>query len=341
MSREKKVSLKDVASSLGVSTTLVSIVLNGKAKQYRIGEEITEKVKKAAIEMNYSPNLVARNLRGGKTQLIGLIVPDISTPFFSVLSRIIEKRAIDLNYTVVSGSSEQKPEDIKRLINVLINKGVDGLIIVPCDGSESIIRELHERKNPLVLIDRCFPNLDVSYSCLNNYKAAELATQHLIEQGYKKISLITYESEMSNFVDRNLGYEDCMKEAGLSEFIDIKRVDVFNPKLGISSILEEILKNKKIEAIVFSNSILTILSLSKLNEMNLKVPDDIALVGFDESDVFDLFYSPVTYIKQPMEQMGIGVVDILVEKIKNREQSKISRIIFNPELVVKKSSLKN
>ena len=182
MAGEKKVSIKDVANSLGVSTTLVSVVLNGKAKQFRISEEMVTKVQEAAQSMNYTPNLIARNLRGGKTQLIGLIVTDISNPFYSAIARIVEKRAEELGYTVIFSSSQEDLKNTQRLIEVLLKKGVDGLIVVPCDGSESVIKKLHDSNTPLVLIDRNFPNLDVSFSCLNNYKATVLTTEHLIEQ---------------------------------------------------------------------------------------------------------------------------------------------------------------
>ena len=335
----KKILLKDLANSLNVSTALVSIVLNGKAKEHRIGAAIAQRVIAAAKEMNYSPNLVARNLRGGTTQLIGLIVTDISNPFFAILSRIIENRAIELNYTVVFGSSDENPDNTNKLVQVLLNKGVDGLIIVPCDGSETTIRELHESNKPLVLVDRCFYNLDVSFSCLNNYKATELATQHLIDQGYRNISLLAYKSEMSNVIERISGYEDSMKKAGLSEFVYTKRVNKFNPKFEAYNALDDIIK-KKAEAILFSNNVLTINGLYRLNEIGLKVPDDIAVVGFDESDVFDLFYSPITYIKQPIEQFATEAVNILVDKIINGEQSKNSKVVLRPELIIQKSSLK-
>lgn len=340
MARERKVSLKDVASSLGVSTTLVSIVLNGKAKQYRIGEEMTEKVKRAAKEMNYSPNLVARNLRGGKTQLIGLIVTDISNPFFSSVARVIENRANELRYTVIFGSTDENDINTKNLIDVLLNKGVDGLIIVPSDGSRKIIEDLHESETPIVLIDRYFPDLDVSFSCLNNIKATELATQHLIDEGYRKIALIAYKSEMSNVTDRILGYESTMSKAGLDDFINVKRVGFINPKQEINKAVESLINKSKIEAVVFSTNTISIHGLYCINNMDLTIPDDIAVVGFDGSDAFDLFYSPITYIEQPLSQIAEEAVDILINKIKTGEQNKKSMVILEPRLIVQSSSKK-
>ena len=151
MSGEKRTSLKDIAYQVGVSTTLVSIVLNGKSKQYRIGDDVSQRVIDVAKKMNYSPNMSARNLRVGKSQLIGLVVTDISNPFYSAIARIIEDRANELGYTVVFSSSDEELKLTNKLINVLLSKGVDGLIVVPCDGSKKLITDLHDKNIPLVL----------------------------------------------------------------------------------------------------------------------------------------------------------------------------------------------
>lgn len=338
--RRKRILLKDVANAVGVSTSLVSIVLNNKAKEYRIGEEVAQRVLLAAKKLNYTPNLVARNLRGGKTQLIGLIVTDISNPFFSLLSRLIEDHVDEIGYTVVFGSSDENVGNTKKLVDVFLNKGVDGIIVVPCDGSEKIIEELHESNIPLVLVDRYFPNLDVSFSCLNNIKAMELATRHLIDQGFERISLIAYKSEMKNMADRIAGYEKTMLNAGVKKHIQVKQVGFSNPQPEVYKALDFLVNKKKTEAVIFSTNALSVCGLYSLNEMNKHIPEDVAIVGFDENDVFDLFYTPITYVKQPIAKIAEESVNILIDKIKNGEQAKKSMVLLEPELVIQKSSLK-
>lgn len=338
MSKEGKTSLKDVANSVGVSTALVSMVLNGKARQYRIGDEIAAKVIDAAKRMNYAPNLVAKNLRSGKTQLIGLIVTDISNPFYANIARIVEDRAIELNYTVLISSSDENLENTERIINVLHNKGVEGLIVVPCDGSINLIKELNETGFPIVLLDRYFPTIDVSSSCLDNFKSTTLATQHLIEQGHKKISLIAYDTEMYHILDRISGYEETMKKAGLKAYIDIEKVDILNPKPGVQKALTDMVNNKHTDAVIFLTNMLAINGLYCLNEMNIKVPDDIAVIGFSRNVAFDLYYSPITFIKQPIEQIAENAINTLVSRIKN--ENYIHKCFLEPELIVQKSSLK-
>jgi LacI family transcriptional regulator len=338
--KNKRTRLKDVASYLGVSRTLISIVLSGKAKQYRISEKMEKLVLATVKEMNYSPNLVAQNLRGGKSQLIGVIVTDISNPFYSDISRIIENRADEFNYTVLFSSSDEDLNNTKRIINVLINKGVEGLIIVPCDGSEEIIKSLYDDKIPIVLIDRHFPNLDVGYSCLNNFKSTVLATEHLIEQGYENISLVAYETEMNHIIDRIAGYEDTMIKSGLKNKINVERVNIINAKFEIRQALDYLIHIKKSDAVIFTTNLLAISGIYYLNEVKIKIPSDIAVVGFNRNDVFNLFYSPITYINQPIDQIAREAVDILIDKMKNGENSMKSTSIAEPELIIQNSSLK-
>lgn len=337
MSQEKRTSLKDVASAVGVSTTLVSIVLNGKAKQYRISENMTSRVFATAKEMNYSPNLVAQNLRGGKSQLIGVIVTDISNPFYSSISRIIEDKASELNYTVLFSSSDEDLEHTKKLINVLINKGVDGMVIVPCDGSKDTIKELKENKIPIVLVDRHFPDLDISYSCLNNFKATELATQHLIEQGYKNISVVSYKTEMNHIVDRVSGYEETMKKAGLTENINIRRIDLSNPRLEMHDAFNSLIKQNT-EAVICLTNMLSINGIYCLKDMKVKIPDDLAFVGFNRSDVFNLLDSRITYIKQPIEQIANEAINILVDNISGSNNTSVPVSVAEPELIIQDST---
>ena len=251
MSRDGRTSLKDVAKAVGVSPALVSMVMNGKAKQYRISDAVAKKVRQTAKQMNYAPNMVAKNLRSGKTQLVGLIVTDISNPFYANIARIVEDRANELNYTVLISSTDEDFENTGRLIEVMQNKGVEGLIVVPCDGSEEMIRDLYNSNFPVVLLDRYFPDINVSSSCLDNFKATALATRHLIEQGYRKISMIAYDTEMYHIIDRISGYQDTMKKAGYEAYINIQKVDIVNSKPGIYAALQKMVNEKQAEAVIF------------------------------------------------------------------------------------------
>ncbi len=334
----KKVSIKDIAKAVGVSPALVSMVLNGKAAQYRIGDEVAQRVIETAKEMHYAPNLAAKNLRSGKTQLVGLIVTDISNPFYSAIARIVEDRASEKNYTVLISSTDENLDNTGRLVDVLLNKGVEGLILVPCDGSKNLVQRLHDSNFPTVLLDRHFPDIDLSSSCLDNKKATRLATEHLLEQGYKNIALIAYNTEMQHILDRVSGYEEAMKSAGLNRYINVEKVNILNPKEEIKEALNNLINNKQADGVIFLTNMLATNGLYCLNEMGMKIPEDLAIVGFNGNDAFNLFYSPVTYVKQPLEQIAKASIDILMERIKNNDYK--SKVFLEPELIIQQSSLK-
>src|SRR5688500_16446623 len=189
---KKKVSLKDIAQKVGVSTALVSYVLNNK-KEGRIGKETVQKIKDAARELNYRTNYIAKSLKTRKTFTIGLIVADIANPFSSNLARIIEDEAEKKNYTVIFGSSDESAEKSSKLINILLDRQVDGLIISAVEQSEEQIHYLLENDIPFVLVDRYFPGIKASYVAIDNYKAAYDGVRHLVENGRKRIGLIGYE----------------------------------------------------------------------------------------------------------------------------------------------------
>ena len=188
--------------------------MNGKKKEYRVGEETAQRILKIANEMNYQPNLAAKSLRSGKTKTIGLVVSDISNPFFSQLARVLEDEATKRGYTVLFGSSDEDKDKMNRVVSNLINKGVDGLIIVPCDNSEKSIASLVNNNIPIVLFDRYFPELNVSYVALNNFNASYISTKHLLNAGYNAPCMVAYEVNLIHMKERIRGYKKAMDEAG-------------------------------------------------------------------------------------------------------------------------------
>lgn len=210
----KKVSLKDIAQKAGVSTTLVSYVLNNQ-KENRINKDTARRIREAARQLNYRTNEIAKSLKTKKTYTIGLIVADISSPFSSGLARIIEDEADKHCYTVIFGSSDENAQKSGKLIDTLLNRQVDGLILLPPAHSEQQIRELRQQGIPFVLLDRYFPSIRTSYVILDNYQAAYDAVQHLVDTGRKRIGMIGYDTELVHLLDRRRGYQAALKDNGI------------------------------------------------------------------------------------------------------------------------------
>jgi LacI family transcriptional regulator len=334
---EKRTSLKDIAKRVGVSVALVSYILNGKEKEMRIGAEVVKKVLQAAEEMNYIPNQIARSLRIGSTKTIGLVVADISNPFFGQLARIVEDEAIKMGYTVIFGSSDEDELKSGLVLNTFLNRQVDGYIIVPSEGSAKQINSLLRRKRPVVLVDRYFPEISCSHIVLNNYQATYDAASYLISKGYKRIALVAYKTSLIHMKERVRGYAEAMNANGLA-YNDLLLEIVFDhSRAKFENSLEAFLrKNMDIEAILFANNGLSLSGLYYLQKHCIKIPRDIAFIGFDGGEVFDLYSTPLSFVKQPLEEIGKEAVKVLMEIIKRPD--KITQIILDSTLVVRESA---
>ena len=264
--------MKDIANKVGVSIALVSYVMNGQEKEKRVGKEVVKKIRLAADELNYQPNQIARSLRIGSTKSIGLIVADIANPFFGHLARIIEDEANNFGYTVIFGSSDENKFKSESLINALLNRQVDGFIIVPTEDTNGQIRNLLRKLIPLVLVDRFFPEINTSYIVLNNYQATFDATSHLIKRGYKKIIIVAYKSSLVHMKERIRGYLEAMDTFNISDNNCVKEIRYEKSQEDISNVFDNLLiKNKKVEAILFATNALSISGLICAQKNNILI----------------------------------------------------------------------
>ena len=311
---EKKVSIRDIASHLGVSTALVSYVLNN--KKDRVSPEMTAKIRKAAEELNYRPNLIAKSLKSGRTNTLGLIVADIANPFFSQIARIIEEEAQRAGYIVIFGSNGESVEKSQALTDALLNRQVDALIIAPAEGTEEQIRSLQAKQVPFVLIDRYFSDLVTDSVHINNYEAARTAVGHLALSGYRRIAMLAYETGMQHIAERKRGYLDALKEHGIT-FRDewLVQANYHNLDRDVPVVMHKLLKEGNVDAIFFATNTLAVHGMRQVMQMNVKVPDKLAIVSFDETEAFDFFYAPIPFVRQSMEDIGREAVKLALENI--------------------------
>ena len=338
----KKTSLKDIARHLGVSTALVSYVINGKEKQARVGPEMVKKIRRAVIELNYQPNLIAKSLKSGKTKTIGLIVADISNPFFSAIARIIEDEARKSGYVVIFGSSDESAEKSQELINVFLNRQVDAFIIAAAEHTEDQILELQRAGIPVVLIDRYFPRVPSDTVCINNTEISKKAVTHLIDGGCKHIALLTYKTTLAHINDRTEGYKQALKAGGLktekkmireASYQDIEK-DVERQMLDLFN------KKQKVDGIFFATNSLAVLGLKIINKLGIQVPSELAIVSFDQSDAFDFFYAPLSYVSQCLDQLGKEALELLVKRLHQKTRPKadgFQSVTVEAKLVIRDS----
>jgi len=336
----RKVSLKDIAQEVGVSTALVSYVLNN-LKEGRISKEISLKIREAATRLNYRPNQIAKSLKTSKTFTIGLIVADISNPFSSSLARIVEDEANKFNYTVIFGSSDENAQKFRKILDTLLNRQVDGLIISPPEQSEPQIQELLKQEIPFVLLDRYFPAVKTSYVALNNFEAAANAVKHLAGAGCQRIGIVTYDTGLFHLQERKRGYLHALRENNIpAKKTWIRQVDIANDPAQIIRAVKDLLHlPQPVDGLLFASNIIAAHGLRYINSLPLKVPDDLAIASFDETEALDLFYAPLTYVKQPLQEMGKKATAILLDSI--GAKNNITQVDMEAELVIRASTRRN
>jgi len=334
---ERKISLKDVARHAGVSITLVSYVLNGKEKEVRIRANMVKKIKEAAVELNYQPNLIAKSLKMGKTKTIGLIVADISNPFFSTIARIVEDEAKKHGYVVIFGSSDESAEKQLDLIDVFSTRLVDAFIIAPAEGTQQQIESIMNRGVPVVLMDRFFPGLKVDCVHIDNFNAATKAVKQLVKNNRRRIGMVAYNTTQSHMEDRKLGYKAALKEKNIRFKKDwLIEASYQNIEKDVAVKLKTLLKPLQVDALFFATNSLAVAGLKEINKLGIKVPDELAIISFDESDAFDFFYSPVTYVSQSLADIGKESIRLIINKLLGKSK-KNTDVIVEAKLIVRES----
>ena len=311
---KKKLSIVDIANKLNISKTTVSFILNGRAREKRISEELVERVLKFVKEVGYKPNSLAKSLRTGKSHIIGLMVENIADPFFANIARYIEDRAYKNGYRIIYCSTDNDADKTRDLIAMFRDRHVDGYIIAPPVGVEEDIAELLKDDLQVVLFDRYFPGIDCSYVVTDNLDSTYTATEYLVEQGYKKIAFITLESHQTQMQARLDGYKKALEQNNLDSYI--KEV-VFNQetKYMLEPIADFLKSNKDLDAIIFGTNRIGTCGLKVIHNMGIRVPDDIAVISFDDHDVFELYSPSITAIAQPVEEIAANTINILLSKL--------------------------
>lgn len=341
----KKVSLKDIAEMTGVSTSTVSFILNGKASEMRISEALKKKVLATANRLGYQPNQIAVSLRTGQTKILGLLVEDISNNFFAMLAKTIEDEAEKFGYRVVYCSTENDNKKGQALLRMLAQRQVDGFLITPTLGMEPDIRKLQSQHKPVVLMDRYFPEVDVPHVLVNNYGGVTAAMQHLIQQGYVRIGFVTVDLALNQMQEREDAYADAINKSPDSKSRSKKNILSIDPNASREEkkkLITRFLKNNKPDAVFFATNYLGILGLECLREQKIRIPEELAVVCFDDHDIFRLYIPDISVVQQPVEEMGRKAVHLLMDQLgKNRAVTTNNQLRLDATFVPRESTQKN
>lgn len=305
---EKKVTIKDIARAAGVSPSLVSFVMNDVPDEdghyrYRVGPATRERIKDLAKRMGYMPNSFARSLRGGSTGVVGAVLPDISNPFYGEISRLLEDMCMRKGYTLLIGSTDEKVENMQTIVNSFLGKMVEGFIIVPCEGSDAILRDVISRSVPCVIMDRRIEGIPAPRVLLDNKAAMRDAVSLLYRgKGLQRIEMMSYSLRVTSIMEREEGYRDVMEDLGLGRYAKVHRVDFHDISSQTRSLMPSILQGGA-QALVFATNSLTVAAIKALSALGVAIQKDMFIVGTDNSDVYDIFRPVIPHIEQPLQEI--------------------------------------
>ena len=330
----QKANINDIASRTGLSISTVSRVLNGKAEQFRIGKESQQKIHEAAKELNYVPNQFAANLRSGKSNTVALIVPSLNNPFFADLASTINAEVRRFGYTTMISDSDENPEIEKMELRQVMSRNIEGLIIAPCGNQWEHIKQLHDLGLPIICIDRYFEDLDIPFVSTDNYDGAYNATKHLIENGHSLITCIQGVQQSTPNRLRVKGFIDALENAGIKSYtIAGDDFSVQNGYLETKLLFQQ--KEKPTAIFTLSNTI-AMGCMKALKEMNVRIPDDISLITYDDHPYLDYLATPLSCIAQPVSDISKIAIKFLFSRLNNNEV-KIQQVLLKPEMKYKKS----
>ena len=335
------VTMKDIANALDISPTTVSLVLNQKPN--RISKTTKEKILVMAQQMKYCPNQLAVGLAKKRTKTIGLILPDISNIFFAELARGIDDKARECGWNIVFASSSDQVERDLENIRTLCARGVDAITIAM--ASQATEKNIQEYRNligslpiPVIFVDRYEPSLDCSSVMLNQKKGLYLAAKHLLDLGHKKTGCVIGPMNLNTTKERMEGYAWAYQEANIPIPEDYFFEGDFLFGSG-SAAVEKFIK-RGFTAILAFNDMMAYGIYKKLKELNIRIPDDISVVGFDNLFFSELSDPPLTTVHQPANEIGMKAAIKAIEEAEGINASK-QNIFFEPLLVVRESTQKN
>lgn len=336
---KKKISIKDIARELGISITTVSFILNGKAREKRISEEMTKKVQNYIKEVGYIPSYLAQSLRLGKSKVIVFMIEDISNQFFASIARMIEEKAYKNGYKIIYCSTENDTDKAKELINTFKIRNVDGFIITPTPGLEPTIQELLDEDLAVVLFDRWIPSINCSYVIVENEKSAFEATSHLIQNGCEKIAFVTVDSDQMQMKDRLEGYQKAVSENNLLPSVFKVKFHSTDEKEAYLKILEFLQNNQGFDGVFFATNYLAFEGLQALDYLGIKVPEEVKVLSFDDHYFFNLYKPKISAIEQPLEIIAEKLMEAILYHLNSKESvQSFKKFILPNKLNTRESS---
>jgi len=330
-----RMTLKKLGELAGVSSACVSNILNGKTQEYT--DETIARVKKIANEYNYRPNSIAKSMVTKSTMTLGLILPDISNPYFPELAKGVENKAFELGYNIIYLNSDEDILKERMAFRTLDQKMVDGVIFIPSINSIENREIIEKFSVPIVTIDRLLDIAGIMGEVVSDdYQGSRTATRYLIQNGHKEILVLSGDRYMGMRSARICGFCDEMKENGLT----VKKENIifgkYKVEFGYQAMTEFLKQERALDAVYACSDMIAIGVLQALGEAGLSVPKDVSLMGYDDIYMSQYLHPPLTTMNQPKFAMGEKAVEMMVGLIQKNDRER-QKLTLESSLVVRKS----
>jgi len=330
-------SIREVAKRAGVSLGTVSNVLN---RPEIVAKETRERVSSAIEEIGFVRNGSARQLRAGTSQHIGLVVLDVTNPFFTEVARGVEDLANQAGYVVILCNSDDSVEKEKHYLHVLEEQRTQGVLITPVQSDASYLQQFRQRGIAVVLLDRTSRSKDLCSVAVDDVLGGELAAAHLLEKGHRRIGFVHGSLSIRQIADRRRGVIQAVKTAGLDPDRAIIDITTHAQSAKEGEECMEKLLNASIRptAVFCANDLLALGLMRGLIKRGLAIPGDMALVGYDDVEFASILATPLTSIRQPKYELGRAAAELLIDEAHNPTSHQHKHIVYQPELIVRESS---
>ena len=333
-----KITIKEIAKIAGVSTATVSKILNKKDKS--ISEPTRQRVLDIVKEHNYIPNTIARSLVTRQTKTIGLVIPDIANPFFPELARGAEDKANESGYNIIFCNTDDNVDKEEKYINMLIEKMIDGIIFTQSAKRTKGFEKLKIGSTPIVLIDRDMELEGVVGKVLvDNFTGAYDGVNYLLSRGYRKIAFITGALTTNTSKRRLNGYKKALEDFNIPYDESYVLAGEYKSQWGFRAINHLFDSKIDFDAVFCGNDLIAISVIKALKDAGKSIPDDVAVLGFDDIYMAKFIEPELSTIRQPNYEMGYKAVEILVDILENPEDKDVKReLLLNTELVIRQST---
>ena len=330
--------IRRVAEKAGVSLGTVSNAIN---RPEILAPETLKRVRKAIDELKFIPNASAQTLRAGKTRILGLVVPDISNPFFTDLAKGVNDAALLAGYVVILCNTDEDSEKEDHYIDILAGQNVRGILITPAHETNKRLNEISKRGIGLTLVDRPSIGVDTCSVEVNDAHGGLLALEHLYERGHRKIMCLTGESDIPQVAERERGMREAISRISKADrpTIVTQRIPMMTAD-SASTVMSEHIAEKGLNftAVICGNDLVAFGAIRAIRAAGYSIPEDVSVIGYDDIDFAANATVPLTSIAQPKYQLGYAAAELVISECENPEKHAHQKIQFQPHLIVRNST---